>query len=121
MTPEGIEKTKSVKELPKEEKSLGPNSWRIATYVSVVIIVGLIAFNIFGGKRGAGVDESLAKSIAVLPFLNLSGDQEQEYICVGLTQEIISHLFKVRSFDEVRSSTSVLPYREADRNIPGIA
>ena len=45
VTPEGIEKTKPSKEINKGEKVLVPNSWRIATYVSVMIIIGLIAFN----------------------------------------------------------------------------
>jgi TolB-like protein len=117
----GVVKTEPAHKVKAEEIPKSSNTWRIASYISFVVIVGLIALNIFGWKRGARIDESLAKSIAVLPFLNLSGDQEQDYICVGLTDEIISHLFKVRSFDEVRSLTSVLPYREAERNIPGIA
>jgi TolB-like protein/Tfp pilus assembly protein PilF len=121
ITPEGIEKTKPSKEFREAEKTITPNSWRIATYVSVVIIAGLIAFNIFGGKKGARIDETLTKSIAVLPFHNLSGDDSQEFICVGLTDEIISHLFKVRSFEEVRSLTSVLPFTDSEQGIKEIA
>ena len=121
VTPEGIEKTKPSREVPKDERSVTPNSWRIATYVSVVIIIGLIIFNIFGNKRGARIDESQAKSIAVLPFHNLSGDNEQEYICDGLTEEIIGHLFKVRSFEKIVSFSSVMNYKNPQRNIPKIA
>ena len=117
----GIVKTKPVKEVDQKEKSRVPNSWRIATYASFVIIIGLIALNLFGGRSGAKIDESLSKSIAVLPFRNLSGETEQEYICEGLTDEIISHLFKVRSFDEVRSLTSVLPYKDSEKGSTDIA
>lgn len=121
VTPEGIEKTKPARKLEKEDKAATPNSWRIATYVSVVVILGLLAFNIFGGKNRVEMNEALAKSIAVLPFHNYSGDSDQDYICHGLTGEIISHLYKVESFDEVRSLTSVLNYGNPERNIPLIA
>jgi TolB-like protein len=121
VTPEGIEKTKPSKEIRKEDRTGTPNSWRIATYISVVIILGLLAFNIFGGNNKVKIDETLAKSIAVLPFYNLSGDLEREYICDGLTDEIISNLFKVKSFDKVVSFSSVLSYKDHERNIPMIA
>ena len=121
VTPEGIEKTKSSKELGKDEKTATPNSWKIATYVSFVVIVTLLAFNIFGSRARVEIDESLAKSIAVLPFHNYSGDPNQDFICFGLTDEIISNLYKVESFAEVRSLTSVLNYQDPDRNIPLIA
>ena len=42
-------------------------------------------------------------------------------ICDGLTDEIISNLFKVKSFDKVVSFSSVLSYKDHERNIPMIA
>ena len=42
-------------------------------------------------------------------------------MCMGLTDEIISHLFKVRSFDEVRSLKSVLPYKDSEKSTTEIA
>jgi TolB-like protein len=121
ITPEGIEKTKSVEEATKDEKIATPNSWKIATYTSVVFILGLLAFNIFGNRGQEGIDESLKKSIAVLPFKNFSTDPDQEYMCDGLTDEIINHLYKIESFDKVASLTSVLTYKETDKRIPQIA
>jgi len=121
VTPEGLEKTKPSQEIPKEARSRTPNSWRIATYISVVIIIGLIAFNIFGSRRGARINDSLEKSIAVLPFLNLSGDPGQDYICEGLTGEIINNLYKIESLNRVPSLTSVLNYRNSNKNIVEIA
>jgi len=117
----GIVKTKPARKAKTDEIPVSTNSWRVATYLSVVIIVGLIALNIFGSGNGVKIDESLTKSIAVLPFHNLSGDAEQEYICEGLTDEIISHLYKIHSFDEVRSFTSVSNYSDPERNISQIA
>jgi TolB-like protein/Tfp pilus assembly protein PilF len=117
----GIVKTEPADKVKKEEIRKTSNSWKIASYISFIVIAGLIALNMFGGKKHAGIDESLEKSIAVLPFHNLSGDDKQEYICMGITDEIISHLFKVRSFEEVRSLTSVLPFNESQQSIIEIA
>jgi len=121
VTPEGIEKTKSYGELHKSEETATPNSWRIATYVSGVIILGLLALNIFGGKKGAKIDESLKKSIAVIPFQNFSVDAGQESMCLGLTDEIINHLFEIESFDRVISLSTVMTYIGSDKKIPEIA
>ena len=112
---DGMVKTEPVDKIKPEDVPKTSNSWKIATYVSVVIIIGLIAYNIFGGNRGARIDESLAKSIAVLPIHNYSGDPDQDIMCEGLTNEIISHLFKVRSFDAVQPLTSVLRYKDSDK------
>jgi len=121
MTPEGLEKTKTSRETPKAERSPTPNSWRISTYASLVIIAGLIVFNIFRGNSGPKINESLARSIAVIPFQNFSGDPAQDFICYGLTDEIISHLFNISSFDEVRSLTTVVNFKYTDKSTTEIA
>ena len=50
ITPEGIEKTIPSSELEEGEEQIAPPSWKnwkVATYISVVVIIGLILFNIF--------------------------------------------------------------------------
>jgi TolB-like protein len=121
VTPEGIERTEPPGEQVKTGKTTVSGSWRIATYAGILIILGLIAYNIFGGKKSPGIDESLARSIAVLPFHNFSGDPGQDDMCEGLTDEIISNLFKLNSFNEVRSLTSVLPYNDSKKSTTEIA
>jgi TolB-like protein/Tfp pilus assembly protein PilF len=81
----------------------------------MVVILGLLAYNLFGGRIGAKIDESLSKSIAVLPFHNFSTDPDQEQMCLGLTNEIIGHLFKIKSFKKVTPLTSVLTYIGSDK------
>ena len=57
--------------------------------------------------NGAGV---MGRSIAVLPFLNLSNDPEQEYFTDGMVDEIIDHLVKVSEL-KVISRTSSMRYK----------
>ena len=112
----GIVKTESVNKLEGEQTPKPSNSWKIASYISFVVIVGLIVLNIFGGNRGPRIDKSLAKSIAVLPFINMSGEDEREFICDGLTEEVINNLFKVGSFDKVAPYSNVKIYKDSKKN-----
>jgi len=121
LTPEGVQKTKPVKEEQKVEKPSTSNVWKVATYVSVVIIVGLLITNIFGSKKLTEDLTELGKSIAVLPFKNFSAELDQEFMCDGLTDEIINHLYKIKSFDKVVSLNSVLTFKGTNKKTPEIA
>ena len=64
-------------------------------------------------------DEHIAideNSIAVLPFVNMSSDKEQEYFSDGLTEDIITQLSKIKSF-KVISRTSVMQYKKTPKSI----
>ncbi len=61
------------------------------------------------------------KSIAVLPFENLSSDPENAYFADGVQDEILTHLSKLADL-KVISRMSVMPYKDkAMRNLPEIA
>ena len=111
----GIVKTESVKKITEETVSPSSSGWKIASYISFVVIVGLIILNIFSNSDRIKIDESLSKSIAVLPFHNFSTEPAQEQMCLGLTNEIIGHLFKIKSFEKVTPFTSVLTYSGNDK------
>jgi TolB-like protein/Tfp pilus assembly protein PilF len=57
------------------------------------------------------------KSIAVLPFRNLSDDKEDEYFADGLTEDIITRVSKVRGIGKVIARTSVMQYKGVDRSV----
>jgi TolB-like protein/Tfp pilus assembly protein PilF len=71
-----------------------------------------------GGEAPAG--DTKQKSIAVLPFVNMSGDEENEYFSDGLTEELLNLLAKV---DELRvsSRTSSFAFKGKDANLPSVA
>ncbi|HNU14834.1 MAG TPA: adenylate/guanylate cyclase domain-containing protein, partial [Chitinophagaceae bacterium] len=65
------------------------------------------------------ITPTLAKSIAVLPFANLSSDPEQDYFSDGLTEDIITQLSKIRAY-KVISRTSVMQYKNSPKSIKQI-
>jgi len=118
-TEEGIKKTKPVdheKTKPKET-SIKATGWKIATYVSIVIIIGLLTLNIFKHKGLSAEIEKAQKSIAVLPFENMSDSDEYDHLGDAITDEIIMQLFKIKAF-EVRSKTSIMQYKDTHKNSP---
>jgi TolB-like protein/lipoprotein NlpI len=59
-------------------------------------------------------------SIAVLPFVNMSGDKEQEYFSDGLTEEILNSLARINEL-QVSARTSAFSFKGKDADIGTIA
>jgi len=85
--------------------------------VVVIFIVILFVFNIIGEKKQV---ENFEKSVAVLPFVNLSNDPEQEYFSDGMVDEILDNLFKVGEL-KVISRTSSMRYKDTKLTLKEIA
>jgi TolB-like protein len=60
------------------------------------------------------------KSIAVLPFVNMSGDPEQEFFSDGISEELLNVLAKVKDL-RVTSRTSAFAFKGTNTSIPEIA
>jgi glucan phosphoethanolaminetransferase (alkaline phosphatase superfamily) len=79
VTPEGVQKTAVLEDTSREDKRTVSISWKIATYASLVVIAGLILFNIVQRNQVSRDLRNLEKIIAVLPFENWNSDEEFSY------------------------------------------
>lgn len=113
----GIVKTEPAEKNKTEEIPRSANGWKIASYISFVVIVGLIVLNII---PRAGKNEILEKSIAILPFINDSPEQERMYFINGTMDAILDNLSKIKDL-RVVSRTSVEQYRNNPKPIPVVA
>ena len=112
-------RTKPLDETKEEIKPVVvPNAWKIATYISFVVIVGLVAFNIV--TRGNVIKPGMVQSLAILPFDNYTGDENLEYFVSGMHSSLINDMGKVSGLRVLSETTSKL-YKNAEKSIPEIA
>jgi TolB-like protein/Tfp pilus assembly protein PilF len=94
-----------------------------AMAIGAVIIIAAIALLFRSGRNEAGSATSLAsiseKSIAVLPFENLSDDKSNAYFTDGIQDEILTRLSKIAAL-KVISRTSTTKYKSAPESLRDI-
>jgi TolB-like protein len=116
----GIIKTEPIDKVKTEDIPKSSNSWRIASYISFVVIVALIVLNIIPRAERIRGKELLDKSIAVLPFKNDSPNQERMYFINGTMEAILDNLCKIEDL-RVVSRNSVEQYRTNPKSTPVVA
>jgi TolB-like protein/Tfp pilus assembly protein PilF len=118
LTPGGIKRT-------EEADLVYPGRSRGRAWIYVVISAGLLSAGLFFLGRYTAPNENKignvpAKSIAVLPFENLSRDPDNAYFAEGIQDEILTRLAKVADL-KVISHTSTQRYKSSPDNLPEIA
>ncbi len=99
---------------PQRERNLKPKIIAGSFVLLAIILSGYFIINKFFKPSGP-----VEKTIAVLPFRNLSNDTTQLYFCDGFMEEILDNLQAVRNFT-VRSRTSSGQYRDTKKSIATI-
>jgi serine/threonine-protein kinase len=98
--------------------------WLLPVVGLVGVLAVLAAFDVGGVRRlfmGGAVGSVEPVRMAVLPFVNLSGDPEQEYLSDGFTQEMITQLGKLHPEGlSVIARTSIMRYKGGDTPIDQI-
>src|SRR5690242_19261215 len=83
-TPEGLKRESEIAHLPSVPRATGKKLDRWIIAVLAVAVVLLLTNNFVLRMRGIGFSEAVsAKSIAVLPFVNMSGDAQTDYFSDG--------------------------------------
>jgi len=99
-------------------KSLTQNKGIIITSLLILLLLVVYLFLYRDTTSSIRVKEA---SIAVLPFDNLTGNESDEHLALGFTEEIINQLSQVSSFSKVISRTSVMSLDRLNKSMPEIA
>ena len=87
--------------------------------VAGIIFIALLLINFPDMKKQAEDFTGFEKSVAVLPFENMSEDEDYSYFGDAMTDEIIMQLCKINEF-KVRSRTSIMQYKATGKTSPEI-
>jgi serine/threonine-protein kinase len=117
VTPEGIKRTEAADAAGQRSRGVG---WIYVVLIGAALSVGLFfvgrytAGHVTGenGRPPAAAGSLPAKSIAVLPLVNESGDPKDEYFSDGLSEELIAALAQISGLKVIGRSSS---FRFKDR------
>jgi adenylate cyclase len=103
LTPEGIKRTD---EVPPEQSLIRRTGRKLdfAIIGVLVLVIGLLIFDRFRQKPTP--TPAAEKSIAVLPFVDLSQARDQEYFCDGISEELLDALSKIEGLRVVARTSS---------------
>jgi TolB-like protein/Flp pilus assembly protein TadD len=120
LTPEGVVRTEDLD--PVEARSVQRKSGRLLDFIIIGMLLLVVAMLIVGRlpfyrQTGESIPQ---KSIAVLPFENLSRDPDNAYFAEGIQEEILTRLAKIADL-KVISRTSTQRYQSKPGNLADIA
>jgi len=116
-TSEGVQRTKPSEEIQVDEKPSDSKRWKAATYISLVVIVALVIFNVIPTKSLKAGD---IQSLLILPFDNFTGDEQLDYVAAGMHTSLIGDMGRISSL-RVISKTTANIYKHLDLPLPQIA
>jgi TolB-like protein/Flp pilus assembly protein TadD len=106
-TPEGV----------RVDAAPAGNKWMFA--IAAVLVAGVIGWY-WKGESSRESDAADARTIAVLPFVNMSGDPDNEYFSDGISEEILNVLAGTPEL-WVAARTSSFAFKGQQKEIPDIA
>jgi TolB-like protein len=122
LTPEGLKRTEVADAAPIQRSP--HRTWIYVVIIAGAIAIGLFSIQRFGGRNNVAKQTALPalpeKSIAVLPFDNLSEEKGNAYFAEGIQDEILTRLAKVADL-KVISRTSTQHFKSSPDNLPQIA
>ena len=125
ITPHGIKRTEIADAMPAAARKK-KHAWIYVVVIGGLFSIGLFFLGRYSAQNTPTPRHSEAataapnKSIAVLPFDNLSRDPDNAYFCEGVQDEILTRLAKVADL-KVISRTSTQHFKSAPENLPQIA
>ena len=118
VTPDGVRRTDAPAGTAPVLRPWSTRRTLAVAAVAVLALGGVTFLVVAAGADGGLLAEE--RSIAVLPFENLSADAENEYFSDGVTEDILNRLSRIEDL-VVISRTSVMGYRERTSSVRTIA
>jgi len=118
LTPEGLKRTEEV-DLPARTRTKR-YAWVYVMIVGALLSIGLFLVGRYTAPGRVTTSGRPEKSIAVLPFENLSGDPQNAYFSEGVQDEILTRLAKIAEL-KVISRTSTQRFKSAPEDLRQIA
>ncbi|RLD87860.1 MAG: hypothetical protein DRJ29_17780, partial [Bacteroidetes bacterium] len=97
---------KPMEEVTPEERIPDSRGWKAATYISLVLIVGLIVLNIVGGGKQLRAGD--IQSLVILPFENITGDEQYDNLVAGMHSLLCSDISRISGLRVISKTTSKL-------------
>ena len=124
LTPQGLMRESQIAREQSITASTGRRMDRVIL-VGLLVIIALLMAERFWPSERADVERpppaaSGKASIAVLPFVNMSPDAENEYFADGISEELLNVLAGIEGL-RVASRTSAFSFRDTDTSIADIA
>jgi len=118
--PAVVSPTSAAQQSKKAALASGTIRWRFAGVAGLVVIIAMMSY--FAWRRHTMAPAPTGRiMMAVLPFQNLTGDPEQEYLTDGLTEETIARLGGLQPERlGVIARTSVMGYKHGDKRLDQI-
>ncbi len=121
ITPDGIKRTT---EVSSEDSISATTNKRLNVLILIALLIAItvgLFFRPFSQEpEQIAINSILDKSIAVLPFDDMSSGGDTEWFCDGVTEDILTNLSKIKEL-KVISRSSVMQYKENRPTIPEIA
>ena len=130
MTPEGVKREKDV----DRSESITPNTGRKLDFSIIAMLVVALGYFVWESRFEVSSIEneseiaaneaeitatSQQRTIAVLPFVNMSSDEEQEYFSDGLSEELLNLLARIPEL-RVTSRSSAFFYKGKEIKIADV-
>src|SRR5438477_2888167 len=119
LTPEGLKRTEDV-DLAAAAQRPRHRAWIVVVIIAGAMSLGLFMLGRYGFREKKSLlNETSAKSIAVLPFVNMSADKADEYLSDGVSEELITALSKITGL-QVKARTSSFAFKGKNEDIQKI-
>jgi adenylate cyclase len=100
----------------KNKSKIKPNKYILLSILVLAIIASIFFYNKFKNQ----LESSSIKSIAVIPFTNMSSDNDSENFTDGVTEDIVLQLSKINGL-RVISRASIMQFKDSKESIADIA